>query len=35
MSDCYFGVADATIANSLTLNGITNSHLWGMSAEIT
>lgn len=35
ISNSYFGVADATIANSLTLNGITNSHLWGMSAEIT
>jgi len=35
ISDSYFGVADATIANSLTLNGIGNSHLWGASAEIT
>jgi hypothetical protein len=35
VADSYFGVADATIANSLTLNGIGNSHLWGASAEIT
>ncbi len=35
ISDSYFGVADATIANSLTLNGIGNAHLWGASAEIT
>jgi len=35
ISDSYFGVADATIANSLTLNGIGNAHLWGSSAEIT
>jgi hypothetical protein len=35
IADSFFGVADATIANSLTLNGITNAHLWGMSAEIT
>lgn len=35
VSNSYFGVADATIANSLMLNGIGNSHLWGASAEIT
>ncbi len=35
VSNSYFGVADATIANSLTLNGIGNAHLWGSSAELT
>ena len=35
ISDCYMGHDDATIANSITANGVTNAHVWGMTAEIT